>query len=395
MTGAAGAAAFAPGVPVRIITRGPRRHWFGYNDKLQFDVSNRYVLCMEAGFEHRSPRPDDAVTLGMVDLERNDRWIELGRSSAWCWQQGCMLQWLPGPDRRIIFNDREDGRYVSRILTVPGGKPRTLTAPIYAVSPDARWAVAPDFRRLADTRPGYGYNGIPDPNRDVAAPGDAGIWRLDLQTGKSRLIISLADIAGIPSPRHDWTGAKHWFNHLLVSPGGRRFIFLHRWTGGAAGNRRVTRMFTADADGKALHVVEDSGLVSHFIWRDADHILAWSEHGGRRHFHLYRDRTDQVETTGAGIMTEDGHCSYLPGNRFILCDTYPDKERHQTVYLFDTRTGVRQDLGRFHLPPQYSGEWRCDTHPRFSRDGRLVSIDAPHGSEGRQLHLLDISRLVA
>ena len=56
---------------------------------------------------------------------------------------------------------------------------RTLPAPIYAISPDGRWAIAPDFRRLHDMRPGYGYTGIPDPNAGVNAPDDAGIWRLD------------------------------------------------------------------------------------------------------------------------------------------------------------------------------------------------------------------------
>ena len=26
-----------------------------------------------------------------------------------------------------------------------------------------------------------------------------------------------------------------------------------------------------------------------------------------------------------GIMTGNGHCTYLPGNRWILNDTYPDR----------------------------------------------------------------------
>ncbi|MGB9606021.1 MAG: hypothetical protein ACPL88_09105, partial [Bryobacteraceae bacterium] len=64
---------------------GPKFHWFGYYDKRQFDPSGRYVLGMEVGFEHRSPRPDDAVQLGMVDLRRNDLWIPLAQTRAWNW----------------------------------------------------------------------------------------------------------------------------------------------------------------------------------------------------------------------------------------------------------------------------------------------------------------------
>jgi hypothetical protein len=51
-------------------------------------------------------------------------------------------------------------------------------------------------------------------------------------------------------------------------------------------------------------------------------------------------------------------------------------------------------LGAFHSPPQYTGEWRCDTHPRASRSGKLVCIDSPVGAAGRQMHLIDISGIV-
>ncbi len=380
---------------VRAITRGPKFHWFGYYDKLQFDPTGRYALAMEVDFEHRSPRPDDVVRLGMVDLGDRDRWIPLAETRAWNWQQGAMLQWLPGSDREVIFNDRQGDRFISVILDVRSRKRRTLPGPIYAVSPDARWAVAPDFRRLADTRPGYGYAGIPDPNRDVAAPEDAGIWRLDLRTGRYELILSIAQVARTPSPppnpQWDFSGAKHWFNHLLVSPNGRRFIFLHRWTGGAAGARRITRMFTANPDGTDLHVVDGFGGVSHFIWRDERHILSWASRpplGGK--FYLYEDRTDRVEPVGPDVMTSDGHCSYLPGKRWILNDTYPDRQRLQHLYLYDTQTGRRIPLGDFISPPEYAGEWRCDLHPRFSPDGRWGSIDSPHAG-GRQIYLIDVS----
>ena len=100
---------------VRPITRGPKFHWFGYYDKLQFDPACRYVLGMEVDFEHRSPGQNDVISIGMVDLKDGDRWIELGKSRAWCWQQGCMLQWRPGSKNEIIFNDRRGGRFVCHI----------------------------------------------------------------------------------------------------------------------------------------------------------------------------------------------------------------------------------------------------------------------------------------
>ena len=381
----------------RPITHGPRFHWFGYYDKLQFDPTGRYVLGMESKFENRTPLADDVVTVGMVDLANDNRWTPFGESRAWCWQQGCMLQWLPGSRSEVIWNDREGDHFVSHILDVHSRKKRTLPAPVYALSPDGKWALAPDFSRLHDWRPGYGYAGVPDRNAKVMIPNDVGIWRMSLTTGKSSLIVPFAEAAKIPYSRGDWTGASHWFNHLLFSPDGSRFSFLHRW-GVRQPNGNIpftTRLFTARTDGTGLYALDPNGDTSHYIWRDPQHILAWAwhpSHGNK--FYLFQDQTDHVEVVGPDVMTVNGHCTYLPGNRWILNDTYPDKQREQNPYLYEVASGKRVALGHFRLPPEYAGEFRVDTHPRFSPDGRKVVIDSAHGGEGRQMYLIDIGEIV-
>jgi hypothetical protein len=381
--------------PVRALTKGPKFHWFGYYDKLEFDPSGRYVLGMEVDFEHRSPRPDDVISVGMVDLHDGDRWIPLGESRAWCWQQGCMLQWVPGSQTEVIWNDRQGDHFISRVLDVKSQMTRELPAPVYALSPDGRWAIAPDFRRLHDTRPGYGYAGIPDPNQDDPAPDDAGLWRTDLSTGRSELLFSFRQIAALPPLKGEPRRAKHWFNHLLVSPDGKRFAFLHRWRAPSDGQSFRTRLITANPDGSNLHVLDPHGKTSHFIWRDPDHILAWAFHPSHgEKFYLYEDQTDRVSVIAPDLMPQNGHCTYLPGNRWILNDTYPDRQRLQHPYLYDTQRKTRHPLGHFLSPPEYAGEWRCDTHPRFSPDGRSVVIDSPHGGHGRQLYLIDVSTTV-
>ncbi len=378
---------------IRAITTGPKFHWFGYYDKLQFDPTGRYVLGMEVDFEHRSPTHKDVIRVGMVDLQDQDRWIELGTSSAWCWQQGCMLQWRPGSTDEVVWNDREDGQYVCHILNVRTGQKRTVESPIYSISPDGRYAVAPDFRRIADTRPGYGYNGIPDPNKDVLAPEDTGIWHIDLETGTSKLIIPLSSMLDIPWAHGGVSGMKHWFNHLLWNPDGTRFEFLNRWYGEAV-RGLPTRMMTAKPDGSDIRVLDDFGHTSHFIWRDTNSILAWSwhpTHGGA--FYLYFEDGCDPEVVGENIMVENGHCTYLPGNEWILNDTYPDKNRQQQPYLYHVQDHQRYPLGHFFTGEDYMGEWRCDLHPRFSPNGKLVTIDLNHEGNGRQIYLIDISQI--
>jgi len=375
------------------ITRKPGFHWFGYYDKLQFDPSGRRVLAMEVGFEGRSPTAGDSIKVGVIDLDDNDRWTELGDTRAWCWQQGCMLQWRPGSDRELLWNDREGDRFVCRVLDVENGARRTLPRAVYTLSPDGRTAVSADFRRIQHMRPGYGYAGIPDPNRDTLAPEDAGIWRVDLDSGAEELIIPIARVAAIPYPHGDLREARHYFNHLLFNTDGSRFIFLHRWRFGDGGFH--TRMMTAAPDGSDIRAVDDFGHTSHFIWRDPEQILAWSWHPSKEsRFYLYTDGSDQVEAVGEGVMTVNGHCTYLPGGEWILNDTYPlGDERLQQLYLYHVPSGRRVELGAFPAPPEYQGEWRCDLHPRSSPDGKLVTVDSAHAG-GRQLYLIDIGDII-
>ncbi len=331
-------------VPVRPITRGPAYHWFGYYDKLQIDPSGRYVLGMEVTFEDRSPAPDDVIKVGMIDLADNDRWIELGETRAWNWQQGCMLQWRPGSKTEVVWNDRDGDTFVCHILDIKTRKMRTIPFPVYSVSPDGTWGVTPDFRRINDMRPGYGYAGPADPNADEFAPDDSGIWKVNLDTGEATLIITIADMLKIPYPGGEIADKKHYFNHLLFSPDGSRFIFLNRWRINEfrASNPTTpfdTRMLTANLDGGDIRVVDDSGYTSHFIWRDPEHILAWTKqqsHGDR--FYLFKDDGSTVGTAvGPDVMTRNGHCTYLPGNEDDMCDWFLEALRSD---IYDTQGGT-------------------------------------------------------
>jgi hypothetical protein len=388
-------AANEPLPPVRAITKGPLFHWFGYYDKLQFDPSSRYALGVSNDFQHRLPTADDGLKLGMVDLEDGDNWIELGETKCWSWHQTCMIQWLPGSKEEIIWNDRQGTNMISHILNVRTRQKRTLPKAIYCVSPDARWALVNDFARSFSMRPETGYAGGIDPYANELAPAQSGIWRMDLKTGDHELILSLADLVKIPLRQGDWSGLKHYIDHLLIAPGGRRFAFLQRW-GKGVGTGFATRMCTADAQGKNLRVIDDSGESSHYNWRDPETLLLWTRHPSHGAlWYLINERTVEFEPLDAEVMNHNGHISYLPGGHWILSDTAPDRERKQHEYLYDTRTRRKVELGGFYSPPEFKGYWRCDTTPRGSPDGRKIIFDSPHGGKGRQMYLIDISGIVA
>lgn len=368
------------------LTKAPGNHWFSYYDIQQFDPTGRYVLGMRVDFENRQPTGDDSIEIGLIDLANSNSWKTIGRSSAWCWQQGCRLQWRPKSDREILWNDREDGKLVCRIYDLQSGLTRTLPSPIDHLHPDGHVALVADFARVGWMRPDYGYQGIPDPHRQVEAPVQSGVWKVDLTTGVRQMLFSLAEVAAIPSKGYvpgEKKGA-HYINHISWSPQGKSFLFLHR--GSVAG-----RMLVADADGTNIRFITNNP--SDYAWDGEERILCWIN--SYRYF--MADGSGDGGSSELLFKAPNGHQTLIPGTDWLLTDTYPESangaERIQYVYLYNLKSGDKVIIGKFHSPKEYAGMWRCNTHPRLSPDATKVTIDSPHAG-GRQIYMADISAIV-
>lgn len=377
---------------VERVTHGPFHHFFGYYEKTPWDASGRYLLGHRVAFLHRPNTPEDMAVIGLIDTQNGNRWHPLAETTAWCWQQATMLQWLgSAPAREVIFNTRNEQGFCATILDSQSGDQRMLPLPVYAVAPDGRYAMSLNFARLDRTRPGYGYKGGVDHTAGQLAPTDDSIYHIDIPNGRATLAVSLAQLAAT-EPEAEMAQAEHWVNHLQISRTGRRVAFLHRWRTASAQSWR-TRLYTANPDGSELRLLAREGMVSHYDWRGDSHILAWSRHNGENHYHLYRDREGAVEVVGAAVLDRDGHCSYSPDGRWVLTDCYPDPAKPiRTLMLYEPATNRRIDIGHFYSPPELTGEIRCDLHPRWNRDGTQVCLDSAH--EGmRQIYVVNVAAL--
>ena len=403
---------------VSAITGGDKQHWFGYYDKWQISKNGRYALGGEVETFFRSPRPNDSLKIGLIDLKKGFQWKEIGSSHSWGWQQGCMLQWLPESDSEVIWNDYGNGGYVSKVYNIKTGKTRVLPKAIYTLSPNGRFALCVDFDRLQFFRPGYGYPTKNPKENWPKAPGDKGIYKMDLSTGEYEMIISYEQIAPLNREKGSVKDNFHWFNHLLINPSGTRFIFLNRSRPvgsydemtiyrknhpelknlGFSGHY-VTRAITADVDGKNIYTLNDSGNFSHFIWNGDQVICAWAvpDGGKKAAFFDFYDQSKRFEQVGKGIMTHNGHNTYVPNTNYewILNDTYPQgSERLQELYLYHIPTNRKVTLGKFYEPGEFSGEWRCDLHPRCDQQGKRVFFDSTHEGGKRQMYMIEISKVV-
>ncbi len=379
---------------VKPLSVGPKHHFFGYYEKSPWNASQSFVLSHEADFNDRAPRPDDRLTLGIIHAQDDNRFHPLAETTAWNWQQGALLQWHPAdPERRLVHNDRRNGRHVGIVRDISGEEIALYDRPIYAILPNGNTAFSVNFARLATHRPGYGYAGPRDPFENDPHPTQDGIWNMDLESGKSQLVVSLGQLATL-HPKPSMQGGFHYINHIQPSRGGTWIAFFHIWTTGDKGWE--VRLYICKADGSELRCLLDTGRISHYDWLGDDAILVWAAHPATGKAHFLRLGLDgSIDIFGGGALVEDGHCTFSPDRQWVLNDTYPDRFDMRTLMLVKWPEGTRIDIARLHSPKsQWWGEIRCDLHPRWSRDGNKVCIDSVHAGT-RQMYVVDVSEWAA
>lgn len=371
----------------RVTPEDEYEYFFGYYDKSPWDASGRYMLCNRAKNAWTNPDNDQEAQLVLLDTQRDNAVKVIAATHSWNVQQGCMLQWL-GPDFRekVIYNDFRNGAFCAVILNVWTGEEKVLPVPVYSVAADGSFALTLDFTRLHRMRPGYGYCNVPEKTAKEACPDAPCIWRMDLSTGECTPILRYTDFAEHDS-RPEMHGAEHKVNHLMVSPDGERFMVLHRWF---VGERKYTRLVTANCDGSGLYTLLDDDFVSHCYWKDHAHIITFAEKKGEgRGYFLLKDGTKECTHLWKKLVG-DGHPSYGPDGR-VVTDTYPDRRRVAKLYLLDERCEEAPVIAQVFAPFRYDNDVRCDLHPRWKRDGSAVCFDSVFEGK-RGLYTVDVKK---
>ncbi|MGF1607124.1 MAG: hypothetical protein ACFB22_12390 [Rhodothalassiaceae bacterium] len=367
-------------------------HSHSYYDVPVFDESSRLLCAHRLRMTGHHPGPQDGVEIGVIDLT-DRQWQRVGESHAWSWQQGPLTQWLPhGP--RLVWNDREAGAIVARLMDLDSGRLLTLERPVYALDPAGEFALSVDMLRLNEVRPGYGYPASHPMQGLAARPKDNGIWRMPLNGGASRLILSLAEAVdfllsklSLRQKLHHWRQAYlYWFNHVKLSPDGQRFTVKLRFRSrdrSKGWNDQMGYSLTADVTGGDLRLLAHG--TSHVIWLDQKHLYLWQRDGA----YVYEDARPvgrRQRALAPGLICDNAHIRHLPAapHRFVFDIPY----RPQVdLMIYDDQTGESRQLAQFdnHDPPR--GPFRCDLHPNPDRTGQTVCVTSLHDG-GRQIYLV-------
>lgn len=414
----------------KIITKN-RHLFFGYYNKSPWNMCQDKMLFCEANFINRQPKRNDKLKIGYLNI-KNGKKEYLTETNVWNWQQGCMLQWHPTKGDVIILNKRIKNRFVSSFFNIKTKQEKIFPYPIYDISRDGKYAVSINFSRLNNLRKGYGYEGVEDNFKDIKISEDDGIFLINLEKKLATLMVSIKELTEY-KPLNSMNFGYHWVNHAEFNPTGGKISFFHRWQ--VPNEMHYTRLFCFDIKSKKLQLLPDSGFYSHMCWKNDEEIFGYSMAPGKIGnirkkqitakiifsliLPIYRKLIPKkirkrILPTGYFLFNilrgsvkkilinnEDGHPSFSPNKRFILTDTYPNKEHKRTLILYDTKLDKRHIIGKFYSLPnkKYSKDkdWdssgmRCDLHPRWNRDGSKICIDSVH--EGfRGMYIIDVSKI--
>lgn len=390
---------------VRVSPAGSRKkptyHGFFFyncsqNELPQFDPSGRYLLGMRVFIASRDVLPTDKAEIGIFDLHRNNKWTKIGETTTWNYQQGCRLHWIPGSPDEIIWNDRSgDGKMlVSRVFNTRTRKTRTLPIPVYTISPDGKVALSINFERIVH-KEGCRYMGIEDPYRNLWAPGNIGIRKMNMNTTEVEMILSLKEIARMMYPDSlpsDTIGRTLYFFREGFNPSGNRFIAFVK---NARHDTTITEGYSMDLEGKNVRYFYNEP--SHHFWINDKEIIADGTLGNTGYFLVRDDGSGTVKEKY--INSPNGHVSMHKNGEWFLMDTY-NIDGYLYLYMYHIPSKKFVPLAKLvnnaDFPKGYGtyGPFRVDLHPRFSSNGKMISFDSTHEGLGRQLYIMDISHIV-
>lgn len=411
--------------------------WFGYYNYDPLSSNHAMLLCHRVSVDAVAPEKGMNVDIGFYDIQ-SAKWNRIGTSDSWNWPQAAMAQWIPNQEKenKVIFNLSKDGHLISRIHNLETGEIQDLGWSIYGITPDGKKSIALDLERSYWCR-AYHYQSVANELLNVPIPQGDGIFEIDLEQNTRKRIVDIRDIIKLDADE-DFPKLKHWFEHVMISPSGTRFSFLHRFSPIDNALQYQTRLCIANIDGTDIQVIPGwrDFSFSHFGWQSDSSFVIYSvripklqksflksikndnnpssvsignlktrivigikniiprairsrlKGGASASFYQYYalkdDRYVPTEVFNQPVFNIDGHPSFTKDGRYMITDTYADNNSYRHLIVFDTVTKKFLELGKFY-EPLVGNPARCDLHPKLSRDNEFVAVDTTHTGKHQTL----------
>lgn len=392
----------------------------GYHDIRPFNSQNENLILL-----HKYPKNltnyEEKIKIDICLWNYISKDLSIIDSSyAWSWEQGSRLQWLNQCE--AIYNVNYDDKFKSCIYNIETKEKKILDFPIYSYSSITKKFLYIDYTRLWHYWKSYGYHSKSSTKlKDIDSDG---VFLSDFNNNIELLLsikdaIKLCGLEKIDSPI--------FLAHPTFNPDGNKCVSLLRFIN-KSGNL-ISYLICTDLNLKKNKIISRE-RVSHFEWITNDKIVVWSRILNNKlqsirnndflekfiivtlkkiinklnpnikkkllntHYHLIDINNNNHKVLDKQNLTEDGHPQISTDNKYLITDTYPNKEGFQKLLLYNIKKDKTLELG-FFKSSEYLKENKVkyDLHPRWSKSGKLISIDSSHEGN-RQSYIIDIENIL-
>jgi len=417
--------------------------WFGYYNYDPLSSDGSKILCNRSKTENCRYSAADVIEVGYYDVSSNT-WHKIGTTNSWNWQQGAMMQWLPGigNEDKVIYNCSKGNHLTARIYDISTGIEKDIDWSIYGITPDGKKSISIDLERSYWCR-AYHYQSVANQEKEGRVVDGDGIFDIDLENNTRKLLIPIQDIIEIDS-RSYFNNRKHWLEHVMISKDGSKFCFLHRFSPIDNVLTYETRLIIANIDGSDMQVIPnwERYVWSHFGWNGNDSFAIYcygydrpvpsnqaevaksngtntkesqlvklkrevralvrnfvpfsvirAIRGAMQYYQYYQLDTNGFYTLVRNFDNQcfgiDGHPSFTTDGKFMITDTYPDKHNIRRLMILNTENNKTITVAQFR-ENNMLGCAQCDLHPKLSRDNQYIMVDTTD-SGGHSLILFGLN----
>ena len=379
------------------ITFGEKHHLFGYigqSKTIPWNANGRYIVGMRTDFHDRLAGQEDEAEIIVIDTKNGYDISVIDKTRGWNHQQGTMLYWNPyHPETQFFFNDRdsESGKVFTVLYDIDTDdrikEYRFSDTPVgnSGVAPGGGSFLAINYARMARLRPVTGYRGATDWTTGVPAPEDDGIFIIDIESGKKKLLVSFRQLAEALRPDvPDIDEISLFINHTLWNRTNDRIWFFVRGNWGRKGTK-INASFTIQPDGTGL--TRHIHIGGHPEWGDGPVIIGIRD--GRQIMYDV-NRKEIVGELGTPSIFPDpeGDISYSPDGAFFVNGYDMDGYNYYTIYRLKDGahvTSVGLSRGAY-----TRGDLRIDPAPRWNRTSDAILVPGWTRAGTRQLHVISI-----
>lgn len=392
-----------------------------FYDVTPFSPSQRYLAVTRIPYQERDPRLGDLAEVCVIDLQEHTIQTVYA-TKAWSFQLGANVQWGDASDRFLYTNDVIDGHAVCVQVDRETGSIRAFAGPKYDLAPDESYVIGGKLEYMNATQYGYGIPDGPSGRPNLLAPGDIdreGVWKTDLRSNQTRLLVSFAAMAEKLSDPASYEGGTFYCFHTKVNRTNTRVLQILRCLlpDGKGGRNPSLLSFTTEgtevvqAMSRAAWTTRGrvTGAANHPNWHpNGDYIVmnAVPKSLGQDEMRFCMFRYDGSDLQ---MLSErhlgSGHPSVDPETRFLIADCYP----HETwaaldngevpIRLIDLNAGEERMICSVSVALEASrsssagSHLRVDPHPAWSRDYKKVCFNGTV-NRIRRVFVADLSEVI-